>query len=103
MENRENLIIELYQSGCSQAECARKAYTNVRTVKKVLNKNNIHIRTSSEASQLAYSSGKKKKGQTPYTQEQEQIVLDCYVNQKRGLNYCKSQSKVSLATLNQIL
>lgn len=103
MENRENLIIELYQSGCGQAECARKAHTNTRTVKEVLNKNNIHIRTSSEASQLAYSSGKKRKGPTPYTKEQEQIVLDCYVNQKRGLNYCKSQAKVSLATLNQIL
>lgn len=50
-----------------------------------------------------YQKGRRKKGHTPYTEEQEQIALDRYVNQKRGLNYCKAQAKVSLATLNQIL
>lgn len=103
MENRDKLIIELYQSGCGQAECAKKAHTSVRTVKKVLNENNIHIRTTAESLQLAYDLGKKRKGATPYTEEQERIALDCYVNQKRGLNYCKAQAKCSLATLNQIL
>ena len=103
MENRDKLIIELYKSGCGQAECAKKAHTNLRTVKKVLKENNIHIRTNAEALQLAYDLGRKRKGPTPYTKKQEQIALDCYVNQKRGLNYCKAQAKVSLATLNQIL
>lgn len=103
MENRDKQIIELYQGGCGQAECAKKAHIDVKAVKKILNKNNIHIRTKAEASQLAYDLGRKRKGPTPYTKEQEQVVLDCYVNQKRGLNYCKAQAKVSLATLNQIL
>lgn len=103
MENRDRQIIELYQSGCGQTECAKKIHTNVRTVKEVLNKNNIRIRTNAEALQLAYDLGRKRKGPTPYTKEQEQIVLDCYINQKRGLNYCKAQAKVSLAILNQIL
>lgn len=103
MENRDKLIIELYQNGCGQAECAHKAHTSLRVVKDILKKYGIHVRNCSEAQQLAYIKGTKKKGPTPYTKEQEEIVLDCYVNQKRGLNYCKSQAKVSLATLNQIL
>ena len=103
MEDRDKLIIELYQSGCGQVECSKKAHTSVETVKSVLNKNNIHIRTKAESLQLAYDLGKKRKGPTPYTEEQERIALDCYVNQKRGLNYCKEQAKCSLATLNQIL
>lgn len=103
MENRDKLIIELYQSGCGQAECAKKANAKIDTVKKVLRENGIHIRNVEEARILKCKLGRQKKGPTPYTKKQEQIVLDCYVNQKRGLNYCKAQAKVSLATLNQIL
>lgn len=103
MENRDKLIIELYQSGCGQAECAKKAHTNLDTVKKVLKENGIHIRNQKEAMVLTYKSEKRRKGPTSYTEEQERIALDCYVNQKRGLNYCKAQAKISLATLNQIL
>ena len=103
MENRDELIIKLYQSGCGQAECAKKACTNLDTVKKVLKENGIHVRNHKEAIDLAYKNGRRRKGSTPYTEEQKQIILDCYVNQKRGLNYCKTQANVSLATLNQIL
>lgn len=103
MENRDKLIIKLYQSGCGQVECSKKTHTNVDIVKKVLKENNIHIRDRKEANVLAYELGKRKKGPTPYTQEQERIALDCYVNQKRGLNYCKAQAKIPLTTLNQIL
>lgn len=103
MENRDKLIIELYQNGCGQVECAKKAHTKLDTVKKVLKENGIHIRNKREAMTLTYKNGKCRKGPTPYTEEQERIALDCYINQKRGLNYCKAQAKVSLATLNQIL
>ena len=103
MENRDKQIIELYQSGCGQAECAKKTHASLRTVKEVLKENNIHIRNREEAKDLKCKLGRQKKGPTSYTEEQEQIALDCYVNQKRGLNYCKAQAKVSLATLNQIL
>lgn len=103
MENRDKQIIELYKSGCGQAECAKKAHASLKTVKAILKKNGVHIRNKEEAKDLKCKLGRQKKGPTPYTEEQEQIALDCYVNQKRGLNYCKNQAKVSLATLNQIL
>ena len=103
MKDREKKIIELYRSGYGQAAIAHEVHTNIRTVKKVLNDNNIHIRTQSEANLKAYSVGRKKKHTVTYTEEQEKIVLDCYLNQKRGLNYCKEQAKTTLTVVNKIL
>lgn len=103
MKDRNEEIIRLYQNGYGQMAIAREVHTNVRTVKRVLEENKVYIRSKSEAAQKAYESGRKKRDYISYTEEQEQIVLDCYLNQKRGLNYCKNQAKTTLGVVNKIL
>lgn len=103
MKDRNKEIIRLYQIGYGQMAIARTMHTNVRVVKRVLEENNIHIRSKSEAAQKAYESGRKKRNYISYTEEQERIVLDCYLNQKRGINYCKNQAQTTIGAVNKIL
>lgn len=103
MKDRDKKIIELYQSGYGQTACANEVHTSVKTVKRVLSENNIKICSRNEAAKKAYSCGRKSRILKKYTKEQEQIVLACYVNQKRGLNYCKNQAGISLYLVNRIL
>ena len=102
MEDQDKLVIELYQKGYGQQRVAKETHHSVRKVKEILQKNNIHIRSIKEANAMVQKTGRGNKP-TPYTKEQEKIVLDCYVNQKRGIEYSRKQAKCSLNTFNMIL
>ena len=102
MEDQDKLVIELYQKGYGQHKVAKETHHSVRKVKEILKRNHVHIRTIQEANAMVQATGRGNKP-TPYTKEQEKIALDCYVNQKRGIEYSRKQANCSLNTFNMIL
>lgn len=102
MEDKEKIIIEKYLEGYGQRECATFTHSSVRTVKKVLTKNNISIRDKKEAAQCALDLGKKNQKKS-YTEEQKRIVLKEYIENKRGQIACGKIAGVSATIVKRIL
>ena len=103
MEDLKKQIIDLYiNKGYGQQKIAKMVHCNYKKVKRILIENGYKIRNLKESGKIR--SQKNMVNQpTPYTPEQERIALDCYVNQKRGIEYSRRQAKCSLNTFNKIL
>lgn len=103
MEALEELIIDLYvNQKLGQQECAKRAGVNFEKVVSILKKNGVHIRTPQEARQLAKELGRVRKVK-PLQDWQKDKIIECYVNQKRGLVYTQKQAKCSKAQLDNFL
>ena len=103
MEALEELIIDLYvNQKLGQQECAKRAGVNFEKVVSILKKNGVHIRTPQEARQLAKELGRVRKVK-PLQDWQKDKIIECYVNQKRGLGYTQKQAKCSKAQLDNFL
>lgn len=103
MEALEQKVIDMYtKEFCGQHTCAKRNNISIDKVVDILKKHNIHIRNKSESMQVAKKMNRTNKPKE-LQQWQKDKILQCYVEEHRGLEYTRKQAHCSLNQLKIFL